>query len=1437
MGMLDNIDMDDDFIGIVVCKRDGTEEGFSRDKASNSIMQAALQVGGEDYDLADSLADKLEDMLEENGITKVTSQELEKLIKDLLIDEGHSATATEYIVYASERNKIRELNSEMMKTMEEITFTTSEESDSKRENANINSNTSMGTMLKYGSETAKKFNLERMISPKIAAAHKNGDIHIHDLDFYSLAWTCICEDTRLTIRVDGKDELNITAKELKDKFFNELETPDKLVENTKNIEVMCNGKFVKAYNFVTHSSEGKKVLKITFPSGELQVTDNHVISVINDNGKVEDKKASELKVGDTLVTAEINPDRFNTNKLSENECYELGKAVGNKLKTLKECDEYIINSELYTVNKECTAKFLEALIESNNCFVDNTSKIVKIHSKCKSVLKDIQLLLLLRGITSRLTVNDNYELVFNTDFSDKNALLDNTKIESIEEVTDYTGLVYDMQTETHHFDANGIVVHNCDHIPLDTLFKGGFNTGHGFLREPGNIRTAGALAAIAIQSNQNDMYGGQAIPLFDYYLAPYVAITYVKRLADACKKKFDLEPVDFRALRKMLLKYHKEHKLVMSEEHKEVLKTMIEKFFNTREIEYTEKGLNKSFEYAYEDTYDETYQSMEAFIHNMNTLHSRAGSQVPFSSVNFGTDTSVEGRMVTETFLLSAERGLGYGELPIFPISIFKMKAGVNYNPEDPNYDLFELACRVSAATLYPNFVNLDAPYNAELYVPGHPETEMATMGCVESSEILTYKIGDEIFVETFSDAYNRVKALKKEVQHSLKSVYLDCSDGTTVEVWDSYSDKFVKVNKFIRNSDVNNWKVIKLSDGYSITATDDHPLPIVNKGRTFVKDIKSGDRIKVSNIKYTDKFNDELNTVYFGNEAWLLGVILADSSYSDQINISLGLDEYDIVEAIEDIVNKLGYTVRITEQHRGTKGDYVDIAITGISSNKDARAELASLFGGYIKNDRRITSMLLTTKREYRVKLLAGLIDADGHITVSKGRRGDERSARFSIGSTNKALAMTELALIRSLGYNAKLYRNKYSSKHKKIRYLVEFGIEDELVKELKCAKKIEKATTVGRCQYAFVDTVEVVSITDGCEENENASFSYDLETESDRLDISFIQSHNCRTRVGKNVYDPDKSVIPGRGNLSFTSINLPRLGIKAQGNIDTFYKLLDDMMELVHEQLLERFEVQCKRHMINHPFLLGQGNWLGSDRLGPLDDIRAVLKHGTLAVGFIGLAETLVALTGKHHGESEKSQKLGLEIVQHMRDFTDAWSEEEKMNYGVIGTPAEGLSGRFLRIDREKYGIINGVTDKEYYTNSNHIPVNFEISAFKKIQLEAPYHALLNGGHIAYIEMDGDPTHNLQAFKNIVRFMHDNNIGYASVNHPVDSDSVCGYRGIIGDTCPRCGRREGEAMTMEMWQKVKGYAGAGNSATLGYHGDINEENDRLTNSLEGIE
>lgn len=792
---------------IDVTKRDGSIENFDIEKLSDSIMNAALVVGGEDYDLANEIAGNILDILESNEIDDITTEDLQNIVEKTLIEGGHAATAKEYILKAADRNRMREMDSALMRSFEEITFKSEADSEVKRENANIDSTTAMGTMLKYGSEAAKSFNLLYMMSDDIANAHRNCDIHIHDLDFFAL-------------------------------------------------------------------------------------------------------------------------------------------------------------------------------------------------------------------------------------------------------------------TET------------CNQLPIDRLFKHGFNTGHGFLREPGGIRTAGALAAIAIQSNQNDQHGGQSIPMFDYYLAPYVSLTFLKQIAHLWKishnitrhvakpdKENEKNTVVYKQLKNMLVKYWEknirivsdpdwvEHDTVMDDKHIAELKKLIIDFLKERDCKVYKTEINRLFNQAYDETYDETFQAMEAFIHNLNTMHSRAGAQVPFSSINYGTCTTVEGRMIIETILNTTWDGLGNGETPIFPIQILKLKNGIDMDPGDPNYDIFELACKVSAKRLYPNFVNLDAPYNAELYVEGHPETEMATMG---------------------------------------------------------------------------------------------------------------------------------------------------------------------------------------------------------------------------------------------------------------------------------------------------------------------------------------------------------------------------------------------CRTRVGGNIHDPSKSVIPGRGNLSFTSINLPRLGILAQGDVNKFYKLLDQKLELVHRQLLERFEIQCQKHPINYPFLMGQGLWLGTEQLGPTDDIREALKNGTLTVGFIGLAETLVALTGKHHGESEESQKLGLEIVQHMRDYTDAWSQDEHMNYSVIGTPAEGLSGRFVRADKKLFGTIPGVTDKDYYTNSSHIPVSYPISAFKKVELEAPFHSIENGGHILYIEMDGDPTKNLKAFKKVVKYMHDKNAGYFAINHPVDRDSVCGYVGIINDVCPRCGRREGEPMTMEMWNKLHGYMGAGNADTLGACGNPEEEQDRVANPID---
>ena len=299
------------------------------------------------------------------------------------------------------------------------------------------------------------------------------------------------------------------------------------------------------------------------------------------------------------------------------------------------------------------------------------------------------------------------------------------------------------------------------------------------------------------------------------------------------------------------------------------------------------------------------------------------------------------------------------------------------------------------------------------------------------------------------------------------------------------------------------------------------------------------------------------------------------------------------------------------------------------------------------------------------------------------------------------------------------------------------------------------------------------------------------------------------CRTRVMGNIYDKTREVTCGRGNLSFTSVNLPRLGIEAHGDVEKFFEMLDEKIDLVIDQLKSRFEIQSNKRVYNYPFLMGQHVWLDSDKLKNTDKVGEVLKHGTLTMGFIGLAECLKALIGKHHGESEEARELGLKIIGHMRERMNEQSKKDKLNFTLIATPAEGLAGRFVKIDKKKYGVIEGVTDREYYTNSFHVPVYYKISAFNKIKIEAPYHELTNGGHISYVELDGDPTKNLEAFEQIIRCMKESGIGYGSINHPVDRDPVCGYTGIIKELCPCCGRREFEEANhiRERIKRIKKY------------------------------
>ena len=767
-----------------IIKRDGRRAPFRIEKITDAIFAAAQASGGQDYEMAQRLARQVVQLLDnENMITIPTVEQIQDTVEKVLVKNGHARTAKKYILYRNERTRAREMNTRLMKIYEDLTFKSSLENDIKRENANIDGDTAMGTMLKYGSEGAKQFCEMFILDPEHARAHREGDIHIHDLDFYTLTTTC--------------------------------------------------------------------------------------------------------------------------------------------------------------------------------CQID-----------------------------------------------------------------------------------------------LLKLFAGGFSTGHGFLREPMDIRSYSALACIALQSNQNDQHGGQSVPNFDYSLAPGVAKTFRRSYRDNLAKALDLHAgIDLceELARSLLDETEAATGLQPAFDGKNGFDQALQARLAEAVGDQAEKVLRFTRKYAVKGTRSATYQAMEALVHNLNTMHSRAGAQVPFTSLNYGTDTSPEGRLVTECLLLATEAGLGNGETSIFPIHIFKVKEGVNFNPGDPNYDLFHLAIRVSAKRLFPNFSFLDAPFNKQYYKEGRPETEAAYMG---------------------------------------------------------------------------------------------------------------------------------------------------------------------------------------------------------------------------------------------------------------------------------------------------------------------------------------------------------------------------------------------CRTRVVANHYDPTREITYGRGNLSFTSINLPRIGIRAHGDVDWFFEDLDRKIDLVIAQLLARFKLQSQKTVRNYPFLMGQGVWMDSEKLDPDDTVGEVLKHGTLTCGFIGLAECLKALIGKHHGESDEAQNLGLDIIHHMRERMDQATQQYGLNFSLIATPAEGLSGRFVCMDRERFGVIEGVTDRDYYTNSFHVPVYYPISAFEKIRREAPYHTMTNGGHISYIELDGDPTQNLEAFEQVVRFMKECGIGYGSINHPVDRDPICGYTGIIGETCPRCGRKAGEGVPLEKLHKLGLYKHL-NAQTLGYPGDPAEEADRMENPL----
>lgn len=787
----------------------------------------------------------------------------------------------------------------------------------------------------------------------------------------------------------------------------------------------------------------------------------------------------------------------------------------------------------------------------------------------------------------------------------------------------YSQLHRDGAIHIHDLDFASLCF-NCLQIPLGKLLDDGFATSHGYIRSPSTIGTAATLACIIVQADQNDMFGGQAIPTFDYDLAPYVAKSFVRNCAQYIEVKYDHLSAIFTNdnLKKMFIKPLDTHiiqtRTIMNKEGKQfIVDTFTRMVYN---LGYDESCFNSDeqmddmFEYATKHTEKETYQAMEGVVHNLCTLASRAGSQVPFSSLNTGTCTDEEGRMVTRNLFLAEESGLGNGETAIFPISIFKLKNGINRHPGEPNYDLFQLGLRVTAKRLFPNFNNLDAPFNLKYYKEGRPETEVATMGALAHGNIQLY--GNT------------------------------CSSG------------------IIDISEAINWL----------------------RGMGLL--------VEKSPIKFDE--------------------------YTEYYNVKPDVFIYDTIKHCLTQIKKV-----MTFNSPDTKWCRVGYHITGYRNDKT----VYSIYKSFLATD-------------------------DHPLAI----RRDNTVSRISVCDIKENDELISNQAIKIWSYEQR-------------------EVADHVT-----------------CTIAKVEPCEHVAV------------GYDFETESDRFDVDDFVSHNCRTRTIGNVYDPSHEQVTGRGNLFFTTINLPYLALEAKAElaanediIELFMEKLDKRLEQVVNFSMDRFEIIAKRKAMNYPFLMGQGLYIGSEKLRPDDEVREIIKQGSMTAGFIGLAETLQVLVGKHHGESDEAQKLGISIVKYMNDYMDRVSTKLHLNFGVMGSPAEGCAGRLLRLTREKFGVIEHVTDRDYFTNSFHVPVYYPISVWDKINIEAVYHQYCPAGHISYIELDADVVKNLPALESIVDAMADAGMGYFAINHPVDRDPVCGYVGFFpNDTCPRCGRKDGEGVSV---------------------------------------
>lgn len=921
----------------------------------------------------------------------------------------------------------------------------------------------------------------------------------------------------------------------------------------------------------------------------------------------------------------------------------------------------------------------------------------------------------------------------------------------------------------HDLNSYAVGMHNCLSVPFDKLLAEGFNTRQTDVRPAQSVSTAFQLVAVIFQLQSLQQFGGVSATHIDWTMVPYVRKSFYKHFRDGLKyiEKYDYvthEPMEGYSIDNDGFKQHRE-----------------------------------AYFYAMDKTEKEVYQAVEGLYHNLNTLQSRSGNQLPFTSINYGTCTEPEGRMVTKALLEVSINGIGkLHKTSIFPCGIFQCMKGVNRKPEDPNYDLFRLALKSTAQRLYPNYANVDWSGN-EGYDRNDPKTFFSTMGCVEGNEIITYKFKNNLYVESFKRMWGRLSDYfisKQQIDGSSENLYLDVND---VKIYDTEKG-FVAVKRIIRNTS-SEWLNVKMSHGRSLICTVDHPFH-TNRGRIRADKLKKNDIININPSQYYEE-----NLIFDEHKAWLLGFILCDGCYDGHLSSSIAFDTEDDIEIayIERMKECFDSNVEVVERHRGLKGNYKDLCSVG--NVTEIIDYLSTKYEGLTKARRHIPNEVFSWNYNAKLSFLAGMVDADGYINPTT-----HNGSVVQIGSTNKELALQQMALAQSLGMPCAVYQNHYSKKNPNaIRYRIEFAPSDDLLTFIVSQKKLDNYVE-NETNYCFFKS-EVNSVTPISDMSE---YSYDVETESDHFEVSGIYSHNCRTANGWDI-NGFGQLKDGRGNICPVTIIMPTLAMEVKEAIkntvwadyykstaqsesfllNTFLGRLDQKIHEAKDMLLERFEWICNQSPDSAKFMYENGVMEGYDG----QDIRSALKHGTLAIGQLGLAETLQILIGCDH-TTDKGMELAKQIEQLFKDRCAEFKDQYRLNFGVYYTPAENLCFTAMKKFQEKYGVIPDVSDKKFFTNSIHVPVWIKMTPTEKIDIESQLTGYSSAGCITYVELEGSVKNNLDALETIVNYAMDKDIPYFAINVPNDMCTNCGYCDDINNECPMCGCNE-----IRRLRRVTGY------------------------------